>query len=133
MMIVDTTIWIDYLRGVRNPYTDLLDAEAGHQAIGLTDLILFEILQGLSDESALARVRSVLTPFPVFDTGGSAMAIAAARNYITLRAQRVTVRKTVDCLVATFCIRNEHSLLHHDRDYDPFERFLGLSVIHPDK
>ena len=132
MTIVDTTIWVDYLRGVRSPHTDRLDFEAGRQALGLTDLILFEILQGLTDESSLARVRLVLAPFPVYDTGGSAMAIAAARNYIALRAQGYTVRKTVDCLVATFCIRNGYSLLHHDRDYDPFERFLGLSVIHPD-
>jgi predicted nucleic acid-binding protein len=131
MTIVDTTIWIDYLRGVRSPHTDRLDFEAGRQALGLTDLILFEILQGLTDESAFVRVRSALAPFPVFDTGGSAMAVAAARNYRALRARGHTVRKTVDCLVATFCILKGYSLLHHDRDYDPFENLLGLSVVHP--
>jgi predicted nucleic acid-binding protein len=131
MRIVDTTVWIDYLRGVHNAHTDWLEANVSREPLGLTDLILFEILQGLADQKSFARVQAHLAPFPVYDTGGSEMAVAAAKNYIALRGHGCTVRKSVDCLIATFCIRSGYSLLHHDRDYAPFERFLGLAVIHP--
>ena len=72
-----------------------------------------------------------LRKFQLFETGGEELAIEAAKNFQGLRARGHTVRKTIDCLIATFCLRHAHSLLHRDRDYDPFERLLGLSVIHP--
>ncbi len=131
MRIVDTTVWIDYLRGVRNPHTDWLDANVSREPLGLTDLIFFEILQGLPGHASLARVQARMALFPVYDTGGFEMAIAAAKNYITLHGHGYTIRKSADCLIATFCIRSGYSLVHNDRDFDPFERYLGLAVMHP--
>jgi predicted nucleic acid-binding protein len=131
MTIVDTTVWIDYLRGAANPHTDWLDRELNRQRLGLTDLILCEILQGIGRDSTFTRVRRDLSRFEVFDTGGEALAVAAARNYRTLRSRGQTVRKTIDCLIATFCLLERHSLLHRDHDFDPFEKHLGLRVVHP--
>ncbi len=131
MVIVDTTVWIDYLRGLRNKETDYFDRELGRQRFGLTDLILCETLQGIGDENTFARVLRELRKFEVFETGGEELAVEAARNFGNLRRRGRTVRKTIDCLIATFCLRNGHSLLHRDRDYDHFEDFLGLAVIHP--
>ena len=131
MTIVDTTVWIDYLRGAANPHTDWLDRELNRQRLGLTDLILCEILQGVVVDSTFTRVRRDLSKFEVFDTGGEALAVAAARNYRTLRSSGHTVRKTIDCLIASFCLTERHSLLHRDHDFDPFEKYLGLRVVHP--
>lgn len=130
MVIVDTTVWVDYFRGIRNPETDWLDAELDRQRLGLTDIILCEVLQGVHDDSAAADVERRLRKLEVFETGGVESASEAARNYRVLRARGHTVRKTIDCLIATFCIRSGHSLLHRDRDFDPFETYLELSVIH---
>jgi predicted nucleic acid-binding protein len=131
MTIVDTTVWIDYLRGAANPHTDWLDRELDRQRLGLTDLILCEVLQGVAGDSTFTRVRRDLSRFEVFDTGGEAIAVAAAQNYRFLRARGHTVRKTIDCLIATFCLMDRHSLLHRDHDYGPFEKHLDLRVIHP--
>jgi predicted nucleic acid-binding protein len=131
MVIVDTTVWVDYFHGVRNPETDWLDAELDRQRLGLTDIILCEVLQGVRDETTAATVERQLLALEVFETGGVELARAAARHYRALRGRGQTVRKTIDCLIATFCLRDGHSLLHRDRDFDPFERFLHLSVIHP--
>jgi predicted nucleic acid-binding protein len=131
VVIVDTTVWIDYLRGTRNPETDWLDAELDRQRLGLTDLILCEVLQGLPDELTARAVERHLRKLEVFETGGADLAARAARNYRILRSRGCTVRKTVDCLIATYCIREQHSLLHRDRDFGPFEELLDLSVVHP--
>jgi predicted nucleic acid-binding protein len=131
MVIVDTTVWIDYLRGLRNKETEYFDREVGRQRFGLTDLILCETLQGVGDENTFARVLRELRKFEVFETGSQELASEAARNFGNLRRRGRTVRKTIDCLIATFCLRQGHSLLHRDRDYDYFEDFLGLTVIHP--
>lgn len=131
MTIVDTTVWIDYFAGTINPHTDWLDRELSLRRIGLTDLILCEILQGIRAESAFKQVRQDLSKFEIFDTGGESLAVAAAQNYRVLRSHGHTIRKTIDCLIATSCITECHSLLHRDRDFDPFERHLGLRVIHP--
>jgi predicted nucleic acid-binding protein len=131
MVIVDTTVWIDYLRGLQNAETNYFDRELGRQRFGLTDLILSEILQGLKDEHASNRVLRELRRFELFEGGGEELAVKAARNFRNLRRQGHTVRKTIDCLIATYCLRHGHSLLHRDRDFDPFEKILGLVVIHP--
>ena len=131
MTIVDTTVWIDYLGGTVNPHTDWLDRELNQQRLGLTDLILCEILQGIRADPDFTRVRRDLSRFEVFDTGGEALAVASAKNYRFLRSHGHTVRKTIDCLIATFCVVEGHALLHHDHDFDPFEKHLGLRVIHP--
>jgi predicted nucleic acid-binding protein len=131
VVIVDTTVWVDYLRGTATPQADWLDRELTRQRLGLTDLILCEVLQGIPSDQQAARVLRDLRQFEIFDTGGAELAIASARNYRHLRARGLTVRKTIDCLIATFCILGDHALLHSDRDFDPFEKALALRVIHP--
>jgi predicted nucleic acid-binding protein len=130
MVIVDTTVWVDYLRGVQNPETEWLNRELRRQRLGLTEIILCEVLQGIPDERSFAQVQRELLQLEVFETGGADIAVAAARNFRALRRKGHTVRKTIDCLIATFCLEAGHSLLHRDRDFDPFERMLGLSVVH---
>ena len=128
---MDTTVWIDYFQGVENPETEWLNTELDRQRLGLTDIILCEVLQGVRDDVVAREVERRLLNLEVFDTGGVEVAREAARNYRALRSRGHTVRKTIDCLIATFCLRGQHSLLHRDRDFDPFEKFLELSVIHP--
>jgi predicted nucleic acid-binding protein len=131
VVIVDTTVWVDYFQGVENPETNWLNTELDRQRLGLTDIILCEVLQGVRDDVIAKDVERRLLKLEVFDTGGVAVAREAARNYRVLRSRGHTVRKTIDCLIATFCLRGQHYLLHRDRDFDAFEKFLELSVIHP--
>jgi hypothetical protein len=131
VVIVDTTVWVDYFQGAKNPETEWLNAELDRQRLGLTDIILCEVLQGVRDDVVVKEVERRLLNLEVFETGGVAVAREAARNYRALRSRGHTVPKTIDCLIATFCLRGRHSLLHRDRDFDPFEKFLELSVIHP--
>ncbi len=131
MVIVDTTVWIDYLNGAQTPQTDWLDAEVEKQRLGLTDLILCEILQGVKTDEQATETQRELIKFEVMPMSGIELAVTAAQNYRKLRAKGRTVRKTVDCLIATFCLANGFILLHNDRDFDPFEEILGLRVIHP--
>jgi predicted nucleic acid-binding protein len=131
LVIVDTSVWIDYLAGAINPHTNWLDAELGRRRIGLTSIILCEVLQGVRHDSDFSKVQREMMKFVIFDTGNTDLAIASALNYRRLRSTGVTVRKTIDCLIATFCISEGHSLLHRDRDYDHFEKRLGLHVIRP--
>jgi predicted nucleic acid-binding protein len=130
MVIIDTTVWIDYLRGVVTKETSWLERELTSQRFGLTDLILGEILQGVANESIARQVLGQLSLFQIYDTGGEDLAVATARNFRMLRQRGRTVRKTIDGLIATFCLRQGFSLLHCDRDYNHFEVVLGLSVIH---
>ena len=131
MIIVDTTVWVDYLKGASTPQAEWLELEMGRQRLGLTDLILCEVLRGVRGERRFADVCRELLKYEIFTTGGTGLAIAAARNHRTLRAKGYTVRRTIDCLIATFCLSNGHNLLHNDRDFDSFEQALGLRVIHP--
>jgi predicted nucleic acid-binding protein len=131
MVIIDTTVWIDLFGGFANAETRWLDAEVGKQRLGLTDVILCEVLQGIRSDAQIKRVERELLKCEIFATGGIEMALAAARNYRVLRKKGFTVRKTIDCWIATFCLREAHSLLHRDRDFDVFEKALGLNVIHP--
>ena len=130
MVIVDTTVWIDYLRGTENAETRWLDRELQRQRLGVTDLVLCEVLQGIRDQGTLARVKADLLKFQVFDSGGVELAVAAAQNYRELRRRGYTVHKTIDCLIATLCLEARHELLHRDRDFDCFEKVLGLRVLH---
>ena len=133
MVIVDTTVWVDYLNGVATPETDWLDEQMARQRLGLLDLMVCEVLQGLSTDRDAARVLRDLRRFEIFETGGTELAVDAARHYRLLRARGRTVRKTIDCLIASFCLRERHSLLHCDRDFDAFEQLLGLPVVHPSR
>jgi predicted nucleic acid-binding protein len=129
MILADSSVWIDYFNGKRGAETDLLDRlmDTGRLLVG--DLILAEVLQGFRFESDANRALSHFEPFEFRAMGGHDIAISAARNYRLLRGKGVTVRTTIDTLIATFCIVEGHELLHCDRDFDPFERHLGLRVI----
>jgi predicted nucleic acid-binding protein len=133
MMVVDTTVWIDHLNESLTPQVALLrriiSAHLALLAVG--DLILCEILQGLRSDREAQLVARALRQFTVVPMVTEAIAVHAAANYRTLRSRGVTVRKTIDMLIGTFCIAHRHSLLHSDRDYDPMERHLGLKVVHP--
>ena len=129
MVIIDTTVWVDYFRGVLNPETEWFNRELTRQRLGLTNLILCEVLQGIRDDDAFLQIGKELLKFEMFDTGGAELAFAAARNYRDLRSRGYTVRKTIDCLIATFCMEAGHSLLHRDRGFEPFQRVLGLNVV----
>lgn len=129
MVIVDTTVWIDYLGGTVNAETEWLNREMPLQRIGLTDMILCEVLQGIRDAREFRQIRNQLLTYDIFPTGGAENAIAAASNYRSLRQRGYTVRKTVDCWIATFCLLTGNQLLHRDHDYDPFEKVLGLQVV----
>lgn len=130
MVIVDTTVWVDYFRGIRNPETEWVDREADKKRMGLTDLILCEVLQGVRSEREFRLLQAELLEFEVFQAGGVDLAVAAASNFRRMREKGKTVRKMVDCLIATFCLVNEHILLHRDRDFDVFEENMGLRVLH---
>lgn len=130
MVIVDTTVWVDYFRGISNAETEWVDREADKKRIGLTDLILCEVLQGVRSEREFRLLHAELLEFEVFQAGGLELAVAAANNFRRLREKGRTVRKMVDCLIATFCLANGHILLHRDRDFDVFEENMGLRVLH---
>lgn len=133
MVIVDTSVWIDFLNDTITPETNWLDLQLTEQRLGVLDLIVCEVLQGLSTEAEAAEVLRDLGRFELFETGGLDLATTAARNYRSLRRQGKTVRKTIDGLIATFCLNGGHSLLHCDTDFTPFEEHLGLQVVHPPK
>ena len=131
MIVVDTTVWIDYFRGTRTLHADWLETNLTSERLGLTDLILCEVLQGVPTDSQFDAVQEELLRFEVFETGTVELAVEAALNYRRLRVAGRTIRKTIDCLIATYCLIEGHALLHNDRDYDPFEDVLGLNVVHP--
>lgn len=131
MVIVDTSVWIDYFNGQENPETNWLELHVDRQRLGLTTIILTEILQGLGDEKTAALVEAEFLQFEIFEGSSRALAVQSAKNYRTLRRRGKTPRKTIDVLIATFCLQGRHSLLHRDRDFDPFEELLGLTVVHP--
>jgi predicted nucleic acid-binding protein len=130
MIIVDTTVWIDYLRGVESREALWLDRALTRQRLGLTDLILCEVLQGIRDQPTFVDARDRLSSLHLFQIGGKDLAIAAAQYYRTLRERGYTIRGTIDCLIATFCLEAGHEMLHRDRDFDVFEKELGLRVVH---
>ncbi len=131
MVIVDTSVWFDYFAGVSNAETRWLDVEMGKQRLGVTDLILCKILQETRSDREFRVLKGAMLKYEVFATGSREMAIAASENYRLLRNQGFTPRKTIDCWIATFCLREGHALLHRDRDFALFEKYLALRVIHP--
>lgn len=129
MILIDSSIWIDYFNGAQSAETDLLDRLMPTGRLLVGDLILAEVLQGFRTERDAGRALSHFEPFEFRSIVGRNTAIAAARNYRRLRAKGITVRTTIDTLIASFCIAEGHELLHCDRDFDPFERHLGLRVV----
>jgi len=129
VIMVDSSVWIDYFRGTPTPQTDRLDALLGTEPIVMGDLILAEVLQGFASERDFNQALKLMTALVVVNLAGRDIAIQAARNFRHLRAQGVTVRKTIDTVIATYCIENELPLLFSDRDFDPFVDHLGLISV----
>ncbi len=126
MILVDSSVWIDYFRGLRTPQTDRLDALLGTEPVAIGDLMLAEVLQGFDSERDFTRALEMLGALDRIDIGGHEIAVQAARNFRSLREMGVTVRKTIDTLIATRCIEDGLPLLYSDRDFDPFVKHLGL-------
>jgi predicted nucleic acid-binding protein len=127
VILVDSSVWIDYFRGVASVQTDRLDALLGVEPLATGDLVLTEVLQGFTGERHFNSALRLMSSLVVIDVGGADIAVQAARNFRLLRARGVTVRKTIDTLIATRCIESGHALLYSDRDFDPFVEHLGLS------
>ncbi len=126
MILVDSSVWIDFFRGTATPQVERLDALLGSEPLVVGDLILAEVLQGFGSDRDFNQARKLLTALDVIDLGGQDIAIQAARNFRSLRAKGLTVRKTIDTVIATRCIESDYSLLFSDRDFDPFVEHLGL-------
>ncbi len=129
VILVDSSVWIDYFRGQASAQTDALDRLLGTEPLRVGDLILFEVLQGFHSQRDFNQARRLLQSFEVVELCSPALAVQAARNFRELRIHGITVRKTIDTVIATWCIENDHSLLHSDRDFDAFEAHLGLMVV----
>lgn len=130
MIVVDTSVWVDFLNGVTNPESQWLDLNLDRERIGVPTIVLGEVLQGLRDDRQAALVQAQLMQFEIVALIDAGLAVEAAQHYRRLRQAARTVRTTIDLLIATYCIREQHALLHRDRGFDVFEERLGLSVIH---
>ena len=129
MILVDSSVWIDYFNGLATSQTDRLDELLGSDLLLTGDIILAEVLQGFRDDRDFRRAKRALDGLEFRAMLGRDIALKSAANYRALRTQGVSVRKTIDMLIATFCIENGHELLHADRDFDPIERHLGLRTV----
>jgi|SRR5450830_588308 len=132
MILVDSSVWIDLFRGRSTSQALYLQhaLQDGYSELVIGDLIMLEVLQGFRSDDEASTAQSAFAALGCVDLGGIELANAAAKNYRQLRKQSITIRSTIDCLIATFCIENNIALLHNDRDFDPFEQHLGLQVIH---
>jgi len=129
VILVDSSVWIDYFNGNRTTQTDWLDSSLGNTPIIIGDLILTEVLQGFQSDKDFKIARDLLSGIPFMSMGGQVLAIESALNYRFLRKKGVTMRKTIDVIIGTFCIHHQMTLLHNDRDFDPMVEFLGLEII----
>ena len=132
MILVDSSVWVAYFNGEKNPHTDFLDEILGVRPVGIGDLMLTEVLQGFRSESGYRTARSLLARLPVYEIVGEENALRAFENYRFLRRRGITVRKTIDTLIATFCIEHRQPLLYTDRDFDPFVEHLRLVAALPE-
>lgn len=129
MIIIDSSVWIDYLNGLDLPQTRKVDEILGVEEIITIDLITMEVLQGFRIKKEFEATRELLDSLVFYDYPGKSVAVQAARNYVYLRSLGYTIRKTVDTFIATTCIMGGFQLLHNDRDFTPFEKFLGLKSV----
>lgn len=129
MILIDSSVWIDYFRGEATPQVERLDFLLGSEPLAIGDLILTEVLQGFPSDKEFKEAQRLLTSLVVVTLGGQDIAIPAAKNFRTLRALGVTVRKTIDTVIATRCIDGGYTLLHNDRDFEPFVTHLGLRSV----
>jgi hypothetical protein len=129
MILVDSSVWVDYFNGTATRATDMLDGLLGHEPVAVGDLVLAKVLQGFRNDKDFRAARELLGNLPVFEMLGAARAIKVAENHRALRRHGVTVRKTTDNVIATFCIEERLPLLYTDRDFDPFVKYLGLQPV----
>jgi len=129
MILVDSSVWIDYFNGNQTSQTDWLDSSLGNTPIVICDLILTEVLQGFQNDKDFKIAKDLLLRIPFMSIGGQTLALESAMNYRLLRRKGVTVRKTIDVIIGTFCIHNQLTLLHCDHDFDPMVKYLGLEII----
>ena len=129
MILVDTSAWIDYFNGAENSYTDALDSALEEGVVAIGDLIFLEILQGFKNDRDFRSAKTTLENLDQYEMFGHSMALKSAENYRTLRKKGVTIRKTADVIIATFCIESEIPLLFSDRDFIPFVTHLGLRAV----
>ena len=129
MILVDSSVWIDYFNGNQTSQTDWLDSSLGNTPIVICSLILTEVLQGFQNDKDFKIARDLLLRIPFMPMGEQALALESAMNYRLLRRKGVTVRKTIDVIIGTFCIHNHIALLHCDLDFDPMVKYLGLKII----
>lgn len=130
MILVDSSVWIDYFNGQDTPQTDKLDALLGVEPLGIGDLILAEVLQGFNSDADYKTAKQVLTSLSLFEMLGVNQAIKAAENFRALRKRGITPRKTADVIIATYCIEARHALLFADKDFQPFVEHLGLRPVY---
>ncbi len=126
MIVVDSSVWIDYFSGLDTTQADRLDNTLGIKPVAIGDLILTEVLQGFRHDKDYKTARKVFEDVTIFDMLGKQMAIKSAENFRTLRKKGITVRKTADVIIATFCIDQKLPLLFSDKDFKPFVKHLGL-------
>ena len=131
MIFVDSSVWIDYFRGIGTKETERLDELLGTEPIAIGDLVLAEVLQGFKNDRDFNQAKKLLTSLVMVDMLGRDIAIQAARNFRLLRERGITIRKTIDTLIATYCIENDLALLHSDRDFDAFVEHLSLRSALP--
>ena len=130
MILVDSSVWIDYFNGAPSVATDILDILLGKESIIMGDIIYTEVLQGFKKDRDFQTARDLLDQFPFYEMIGKTVALQSAVNYRILRKQGISIRKTVDVIIATFCMVRGFRLLHSDRDFDPIEKNLGLVCVH---
>jgi predicted nucleic acid-binding protein len=128
LILVDSSVWIDYFNGTETLATQKLDKLLGVQPVCTGDLILAEVLQGFRQDPDYQAAKTLLCSLPVHAMLGATMALKSAENFRKLRQQGITVRKTIDTMIATYCIEHELPLLHSDKDFLPFQQFMGLQV-----
>ena len=129
MILVDSSVWIGYFNGIINPQTDWLDSALGKKIIIVGDIILAEVLQGFKSDRDFNKAKQLLSNFRLMEMLGQELAIKSAKNYRILRKKGVTVHKTIDVIIGTFCIHHNISLLHDDQDFDPLTKHLGLHAV----
>jgi predicted nucleic acid-binding protein len=129
LILVDSSVWIGYFNGSVTPATDMLDALLNREHLAVGDVILTEVLQGFADDRDFSTAQRMLASLQLVEVGGREIAIQAAKNFRALRKAGITIRKTIDTLIATRCIESGLELLHDDRDFDPFVKYLGLRSV----
>jgi predicted nucleic acid-binding protein len=132
MILVDSSVWVDYFNGTASRETDFLDSILGSESVAIGDLIMTEVLQGFRSDSDYNQAKVLLTGLTVLEMLGQDLAIKTADNYRALRRRGATIRKTADCIIATFCVERRLPLLYSDRDFKPYVRALGLISALPD-